>query len=50
MLMAMTERHQFAHGMSAPAIGKQVPLIHNHKPRAASSLRAGPAIARRFER
>lgn len=50
MLMVMTERHHFAHGMSAPVSGTQVPLIHDHKPRAASSLRAGPAIARRFER
>jgi hypothetical protein len=50
MLMTMPKRHRFAHGMSAPASGKQVPLIHDHAPRAASSLRAWPAIARRFAR
>jgi hypothetical protein len=50
MPMAMPERHRFAHGMSTPVSGTPVPLIHDHKPRAASSLRAGTCEARRFER
>jgi hypothetical protein len=50
MPMPMPERHRFAHGMSTPVSGTQVPPIHDHKPRAASSLRAGTCEARRFER
>lgn len=50
MLMAIPERHRFGHGMSAPASGTQMPLIHDHQPRAVSSVQAGPATARRVER
>ena len=42
MPMAMPERQQLAHGMSTPVSDTQVPLIPDHKPRAASSLRGGP--------
>jgi hypothetical protein len=48
--MSTPERHQFAHGRSSPVSGTEAPLIHDQEPRATSSLRAGPATARRFER
>lgn len=50
MPMAVPERHKFARGMSTPASDTLVPLVHDHKPRAASGWPAGPATARRFER
>ncbi len=50
MLMVRPEHHQSGRGVSALVSGTEVPLIHEYKPRAVSSLRTGAATAPPLER